>query len=309
MWPTKRPQSNHRSLRKGDRVVLKPIPVPETGVFRTDTKTPILYILNRATIRVSEYTMEIAAYVHVSTDDQNEDRQMRAIRQKYNEEEGSNEIEWYCDLGESGASTSRREYQRLREHVDKYDVVVAHELDRLGRSFADLAGFVEDLREKGVDIDLVNQPIGTVGEDDWMAEMMLNMMMVFADAERKMIRSRVQEGIDAAIADGKRVGRPPFGYTVEDGFLQQIPAEYVRAQTFIREIRKGREKHATAAFFDIPDTAVQSILARAEANYDIPFDNDQWRLERAKVDAGEKDLPPLDVESTRPTAPMSPAEG
>jgi DNA invertase Pin-like site-specific DNA recombinase len=39
-----------------------------------------------------------------------------------------------------------------------------------------------------------------------------------------MIRSRVQEGIDTAIADGKRVGRPPFGYTVEDGFLQQIPS-------------------------------------------------------------------------------------
>jgi DNA invertase Pin-like site-specific DNA recombinase len=39
------------------------------------------------------------------------------------------------------------------------------------------------------------------------------MMMVFADAERKMIRSRLQEGIDAAITDGKRVGRSPFGYT------------------------------------------------------------------------------------------------
>jgi DNA invertase Pin-like site-specific DNA recombinase len=245
--------------------------------------------------------MQIAAYVRVSTDDQNEDRQMRAIRQKYSEE--GNQIEWFCDLGESGASTSRQEYQRLREHVAEYDVVVAHELDRLGRSFADLAGFVEDLREKGVDIDLVNQPIGTVGEDDWMAEMMLNMMMVFADAERKMIRSRVQEGIDAAIADGKRVGRPPFGHTVEDGFLQQIPAEYVRAQTFIREVRKGREKHATAAFFEIPDSAVQSILARAEANYDIPFDNDQWRLERAKVDAGEKDLPPLDAQNGHPPIP------
>ena len=245
--------------------------------------------------------MHIAAYVRVSTDDQNEDRQMRAIRQKYSEE---GKIEWFCDLGESGASTSRREYQRLREHIDKYDVVVAHELDRLGRSFADLAGFVEDLREKGVDIDLVNQPIGTVGEDDWMAEMMLNMMMVFADAERKMIRSRVQEGIDAAIADGKRVGRPPFGYTVEDGFLQQIPAEYVRAQTFIHEVRKGREKHATAAFFEIPDSAVQSILTRAEANYDVPFDNDQWRLERAKVTAGEKDLSPLDAQSGHPPALM-----
>jgi DNA invertase Pin-like site-specific DNA recombinase len=115
---------------------------------------------------------------------------------------------------------ARREYQRLREHVAEYDVVVAHELDRLGRSFADLASFIEALREKSIDIDLVNQPIGTVGEDDWMAEMMVNMIMVFADAERKMIRSRVQEGIDAAIADGKRVGRPPFGYTVEEGFLQ-----------------------------------------------------------------------------------------
>jgi DNA invertase Pin-like site-specific DNA recombinase len=251
-------------------------------------------------VRVSELTMQIAAYVRISTDDQNENRQMRAIRQKYDEE--GNEIEWFCDLGESGASTSRREYQRLREHVEEYDVVVAHELDRLGRSFADLAGFVEDLREKGVDIDLVNQPIGTVGEDDWMAEMMLNMMMVFADAEREMIRSRVQEGIDAAIADGKRVGRPPFGYTVEDGFLQQVPAEYVRAQNFIREVRKGREKKATATFFEIPDSKIRSILDRAEANYDIPFDNDRWRVERAKVDAGEKQLSPLDAGGAHPTA-------
>jgi DNA invertase Pin-like site-specific DNA recombinase len=198
--------------------------------------------------------MQIAAYVRVSTDDQNEDRQMRAIRAKYAKPEQDIEIDWYCDLGESGASTSRHEYQRLREHIEDYDVVVAHELDRLGRSFADLASFIEALREKSIDIDLVNQPIGTVGEDDWMAEMMLNMMMVFADAERKMIRSRVQEGIDTAIADGKRVGRPPFGYTVEDGFLQQIPTEYVRAQRFIHEVRKGREKQATAAFFEIPDS-------------------------------------------------------
>jgi DNA invertase Pin-like site-specific DNA recombinase len=251
-------------------------------------------------VRVSEHTMQIAAYVRVSTDDQNEDRQMRAIREKYDEQ--SNEIEWFCDLGESGASTSRREYQRLREDVEEYDVVVAHELDRLGRSFADLAGFVEDLREKGVDIDLVNQPIGTVGEDDWMAEMMLNMMMVFADAERKMIRSRVQEGIDAAIADGKCVGRPPFGYTVENGFLRQVPAEYVPVQNFIREVRRGREKKATAMFFEIPESKIRSILDRAEASYDITFDNDRWRVERAKVDAGEKQLPPLDAGSAHPTA-------
>ncbi len=66
------------------------------------------------------------------------------------------------------------------------------------------------------------------------------------------------------------------------GLPQQIPSEYVRAQRFIREVRKSREKTATAAFFEIPDAAIQSILARAETSYDIPFDNDQWRLERAR---------------------------
>lgn len=159
--------------------------------------------------------------------------------------------------------------------------------------FADLAGFVEELREHDIDIDLVNLSIGTVGEDGWIAEMMLNMMMVFTDAERKMIRSRVQEGIDATIENGKRVGRSPFGYTVEDGFLQQIPSEYVRAQHFIREVQKRREKQATAEFFEIPRSTLRSILERAEANDDIPFDTDQWRRERATVETGEKTQTPL----------------
>lgn len=58
-------------------------------------------------------------------------------------------------------------------------------------------------------------------------------------------------------------------------------------------MRKGREKRATAAFFEIPLSKMRSIIARAEANYDTPFDNDQWRLERAKVDAGKKELTSL----------------
>jgi DNA invertase Pin-like site-specific DNA recombinase len=77
----------------------------------------------------------------------------------------------------------RRKYQRLREHIEEYDVVVAHELDRLVRSFADLAEFVEDFREKTLTL-IRESAIGTVGEDDWMAVMMLNMMIEFADAKR-----------------------------------------------------------------------------------------------------------------------------
>ncbi len=112
----------------------------------------------------------------------------------------------------------------------------------------------------------------------------------------EMTRSHIQEGIDAA----KRVGRPPFGYTVEDGSLQQVPAEYVRVQSLIREVRKSREEKATAAFFKIPGSKIRSTITRSEANYNIPFDNDQWQLERAKVDVGEKNFPPLDVRGVHP---------
>jgi DNA invertase Pin-like site-specific DNA recombinase len=232
--------------------------------------------------------MQVAAYVRVSTDVQHADRQRDQIIDAY----GEHDITWFVDV-ESGASVKREQYQDLRDKADEFDAVVTTEIDRLGRSFSELASFVEELRSKDIDVDCVTQAIGTVGEDSWMSEMMMNMMIVFADAERRMIKDRVQSGIDKARRDGKRIGRPPYGYLVEDGFMYQDPAEYNRAQNFIREVKKGRGKTATAEFYEIPESSIQSILERSGQNYEIKFDNDSWRVERAKVESGEKDLGPL----------------
>lgn len=234
--------------------------------------------------------MKVAAYVRVSTDEQNQDRQRQSIVESY----GDGDLDWYVDLGESGSKVNREQYQELRENVEDYDLVVAHELDRLGRSFAELADFVRKLKDAGVALDFTNQPVGTdPNDDDWMQEMMLNQMIVFADAERKMIQSRVQEGVDRAVEQGKHVGRVPFGYESDEGFLVEKPVEIARARRFIEEVKKGRAKLPTARFFEIPKSKYESILDRAEENYGIEFDEDQWNLERAKVKADEKDLPPL----------------
>ncbi len=239
---------------------------------------------------MSETPRNTAAYVRVSTGDQDADRQREQITNAYDEQT----ITWFVDI-ESGATVKREQYQELRERVNEFDAVVTTEIDRLGRSFSELASFVEELRSKDIDVDCVTQAIGTVGEDSWMSEMMMNMMIVFADAERRMIQDRVQSGIDKARRDGKRVGRPPFGYYVEDGFMYQDPTEYNRAQNFIREVKKGRSKRATAEYFEIPQSAIQSILKRAEKNYEIPFDNSEWKVERAKVESGQKELDPLET--------------
>lgn len=237
-------------------------------------------------------TRNVAGYVRVSTDDQDDDRQRESILNHYDPDQ----IAWHVDI-ESGASLNREQYNDLRENIDQYDIVVTTEIDRLGRSFSELASFVEELREKDIDLHCTEQPISTVDSDDWMGDLLLNLMIVFADAERRMIADRVQQGIDKARRDGKRVGRPPFGYDVdEDGFLYQDPTEYAKAQNFIREVKKGRAKKPTAEYFGIPQSAVQSVLKRAEQNYEIPFDNDQWKVERAKVEAGEEELPPLEAD-------------
>lgn len=237
----------------------------------------------------------VAAVVRVSTDDQDDDRQRDSILAKYPPEDYR--IEWFVDI-ESGASQSRAQYNDMRERVDEFDIVTATEIDRLGRSFSELANLVEELKDRDIGLDCTEQPISTVDADDWMAEMLLNIMIVFADAERRMIQDRVQQGVDRAKRQGKRVGKPPTGYEVdEDGFMFIDAPEYAKVQDFIREVKKGRAKKPTARFYGIPSTAIQGILERAEQNYEIEFDNDEWKMERARVESGEKEiqpLPPLD---------------
>lgn len=233
----------------------------------------------------------VAGYVRVSTDDQDADRQRDSILEKYDEDQ----IAWYVDI-DSGSKLARPQYQELRDDIDDGDpdVVVTTEIDRLGRSFSELASLVEDIRTQGIELDCTQQPVSTVDSEGWMGDLMLNLLIVFADAERKMIRDRVQQGIDKAQRDGKRVGRPPHGYDVDDdGFLFQDPQEYAKTQEFIREVRKGRQKTSTAEYFGIPQSSIQSILKRAEANYGVKFDNDKWRIERARVESGEKPLESL----------------
>lgn len=113
-------------------------------------------------------TRNVAGYVRVSTDDQDDTRQREAIAVALDEQD----IAWYVDI-ESGASLAREQYQELRESIDEYDIIVTTEIDRLGRSFSELASFVEELRQQDIDLHCTNQPISTVDSDDWMGDLLL----------------------------------------------------------------------------------------------------------------------------------------
>jgi DNA invertase Pin-like site-specific DNA recombinase len=112
----------------------------------------------------------------------------------------------------SGATHSKGRDQRPgfdAMHKDaarrRFDVVMAWSVDRLGRSLQDLCGFLSELHSLGIDLFLHQQGIDTTTPA---GKAMFQMMGVFAELERSMIRERVNAGIARAKAAGKHCGRP-----------------------------------------------------------------------------------------------------
>lgn len=84
-------------------------------------------------------------------------------------------------------------------------MVMAWSVDRLGRSLQDLVGFLNDPREKRVGLYLHQQGLDTSTSA---GRAMFQMLGVFAEFERALIRERVMAGLARAKAEGKTLGRP-----------------------------------------------------------------------------------------------------
>jgi DNA invertase Pin-like site-specific DNA recombinase len=84
------------------------------------------------------------------------------------------------------------------------DMVAAWSVDRLGRSLTDLLDFLRELHAKGVDLFLHQQGLDTSAPS---GRAMFQMMGVFAEFERAMIRERVLAGLARAKEQGINLGR------------------------------------------------------------------------------------------------------
>ena len=98
----------------------------------------------------------------------------------------------------------RTELQTLMEFLREGDTLVCTKLDRLGRSVRDVENIVGDLEEKGVGVVFTDQDIDTSTP---VGKCFLQMLSVFSEFERNMIRSRVEEGVARAKEKGVRLGR------------------------------------------------------------------------------------------------------
>ena len=152
-----------------------------------------------------EQPMKAAIYCRVSTDKQttqNQNRELNRVAKKM----GWKVSAVYSEVI-SGATDNRPELNDLMLSVtrNEVDVVMAWSVDRLGRSVQHLAGLLSDLHSKGVNLYLHQQGLDTTTPS---GKAMFQMMGVFAEFEREMIRERINAGLSRAKEHGTKSGRP-----------------------------------------------------------------------------------------------------
>lgn len=147
--------------------------------------------------------------MRVSTKEQNEDRQIIALR-----EVDVDEKNIYIDK-QSGKEFDRLQYCKLLRKMKKDDLLYIKSIDRLGWNYEEILKQWRIItKEKGVDIVVLDMPLLDTrhGKDlmgTFLADIVLQVLSFVAENERTNIKQRQAEGIVAAKARGVRFGRPP----------------------------------------------------------------------------------------------------
>ena len=153
--------------------------------------------------------MSVYGYIRVSSRDQNEDRQLIAMR-----EIDVPEKNIYTDK-QSGKDFERPQYKKLVRKLKRDDLLYIKSIDRLGRNYEEIQNQWRFLtKDKGVDICVIDMPLLDTrrGKDlvgTFLSDIVLQVLSFVAENERVNIRARQAEGIAAAKARGVRFGRPP----------------------------------------------------------------------------------------------------
>lgn len=161
-------------------------------------------------------------YVRVSSYDQNEERQLLAIRDEMVEEDNI-----FIDK-QSGKDFNRPQYKKMLQQLRREDLLFIVSIDRLGRNYEEIQQQWRILtKEIGIDICVLDMPLLDTrnGKDlmgTFIADLVLQILSFVAQSERENIKKRQQEGIAAARLRGVKFGRPKI--PLPENFEQLVKA-------------------------------------------------------------------------------------
>lgn len=189
----------------------------------------------------------VALYLRVSTSEQttkNQRRELTAVAKR----QGWDVVQVFVDEGISGAKGrgQRPGLDAMLRGVSRkdFDLLACWSVDRLGRSLQDLVSLLAEFHAKKVDLYLHQQGLDTTTPS---GKAMFQMLGVFSEFERAIIRERIKSGLARARAEGKVFGRPRVSEKVEAA---------IRAAR-----RKGRGIRRIARELGVGVSTVQRVVA------------------------------------------------
>ncbi len=146
-------------------------------------------------------------YIRVSTDTQNLNNQKHKILEYAQTHKLM--IDEFVELEISSKSDSKkRKIEEIFEKLQKDDILICTELSRLGRNMLEILNLIERFNDIGIKLIFVNQPELSTNQNNALGSLLLAIYGYFAQTEREIISERTKQGLAAAKAQGKQLGRP-----------------------------------------------------------------------------------------------------
>ena len=195
--------------------------------------------------------MKTIAYLRVSTSTQDMNHQRLAILNYAHQHKF--QIDEFLEIQiSSQRSTKDRGIDELLARLQTGDILLVSELSRLGRSLGQIIQIVDQLIKNQIRFRAIKENIWLDGQQDIQSKVMVTLFGLFAEIERDLISERTREGLIAAKANGKMLGRPKgtLGQSKLDG-----------KETEIRHLlSKKVSKASIAKILDVSRTTLQHFI-------------------------------------------------
>jgi DNA invertase Pin-like site-specific DNA recombinase len=239
----------------------------------------------------------IYGYLRISSKDQSELRQRVALK-----EMGVEDDMIFADQM-SGKNFERSDYILLKRVIRGGDTLIVKELDRFGRNKNEIKKELEWFKERGVRVKILDVPTTLIELDgqQWIMEMVNNLLIevlgTFAEEERLKIRRTQAEGIAAAKAEGKHLGRRK--QEVDSDLFEELYKQWrennitakrfmeelnLKSNTFYRRIKERKVEEFRARFKETSKKQLAKLLREMEEEFKIPgLDNEKYNQQNPEV--------------------------
>lgn len=206
---------------------------------------------------------KVAIYARVSTEEQareglSVDAQIEKC-EAYCKARGWEIYRVYKDAGFSAGSLDRPSMELMLRDANesKFNIILVYKIDRFSRKLRDLILVLESLKEKDINFTSVTEQIDTTSA---MGEAFFQIIGVFAQLERGMVKERVELAFDRKIGLGESLSRAPFGYIYQNKKLVADPENSEKLKDIFEMALSGVSYKAICDKFNFQPSTFYSII-------------------------------------------------